>query len=92
MDCIVDHITDGHAVDRADMNINHGSNMQVWKTTIGGTCALSGRTEPQVGNVFQISRNAIPWKLLNMPLARNSKMNLILYGGCNMSSISGTKS
>jgi hypothetical protein len=35
MDCILDHNTDGHAVDRADVFIKHGSNTQVHKTTQG---------------------------------------------------------
>jgi hypothetical protein len=33
MEGIIDHKTDGHAVDRADMYIKHGSNKQVRKTT-----------------------------------------------------------
>jgi hypothetical protein len=33
MEGIIDHKTDCHAVDRADMYINHGSNKQVRKTT-----------------------------------------------------------
>jgi hypothetical protein len=32
---IIDHKTDGHAVDRADMYIKHGSNTQERKTTKG---------------------------------------------------------
>jgi hypothetical protein len=35
MECILDHKTDEHAVDRADMYINHGSNKQVRKKTKG---------------------------------------------------------
>jgi hypothetical protein len=35
MEGIVDHKTDGHAVERADMYITHGSNKQVRKTTKG---------------------------------------------------------
>jgi hypothetical protein len=35
MDCIVDHKTDGHVVDRADMFIKHVSNKKVRKTTKG---------------------------------------------------------
>jgi hypothetical protein len=35
MEGIIYHKTDGHAVDRADMYINHESNKQVRKTTKG---------------------------------------------------------
>jgi hypothetical protein len=35
MDCIIDHKKDGHALERADMYIKHGSNTQVRKTTKG---------------------------------------------------------
>jgi hypothetical protein len=35
MEGIIDHKTDGHAVEPADMYINHGSNTQVRKTTKG---------------------------------------------------------
>jgi hypothetical protein len=35
MDGIFDHKTDGHAVEPADMYINHGSNKKVRKTTKG---------------------------------------------------------
>jgi hypothetical protein len=35
MDCIIDHKKDGHAVERADMYIEHGSNKHVRKTTKG---------------------------------------------------------
>jgi hypothetical protein len=35
MECIVDHKTDAHALDRVDMHINHGNNKQVHKTTHG---------------------------------------------------------
>jgi hypothetical protein len=35
MDGIVGHKTDGNAVEPADMYIKHGSNKQVWKTTVG---------------------------------------------------------
>jgi hypothetical protein len=34
-ECIIENKTDGHAVDRADMYIKHGSNKQVRKTTKG---------------------------------------------------------
>jgi hypothetical protein len=33
MESIIDHKTDGHAVDRTDMYIKHGGNTQVRKTT-----------------------------------------------------------
>jgi hypothetical protein len=33
MESIIDHKTDGHSVDRADMYIKHGSNKQVNKAT-----------------------------------------------------------
>jgi hypothetical protein len=35
MEGIIDHKTDGHAIDRADMYIKHGSNKQVRKITKG---------------------------------------------------------
>jgi hypothetical protein len=35
MECIVDHKTDGHAVEPADMYIKHGIHTQVRKTTEG---------------------------------------------------------
>jgi hypothetical protein len=35
MNCIIDHKKDGHAVERADMYIKHGSNKKVRNTTKG---------------------------------------------------------
>jgi hypothetical protein len=35
MESIVDHKTDGHAIEPADMYIKHGSNKKVRKTTKG---------------------------------------------------------
>jgi hypothetical protein len=38
MEGIVDHKTDGHAVEPADMYIKHGSNKKVMKTAKGWNC------------------------------------------------------
>jgi hypothetical protein len=40
---IIDHKTDGHAIERAEMYIKHGSNNKVRKKPRVGTCALNGK-------------------------------------------------
>jgi hypothetical protein len=91
MEGIVDHKTDGHAVEPADMYIKHGSNMKVRKTTKGGACGFNGKMGLQAGSAWRISRKATQLKLLSMLLQRASLMPLILCYGPHISSISAVE-
>jgi uridine kinase len=77
MDGIVDHKTDGHAVVPADMYINHGSNRQVRKTTIGwhlcvewkdGTTSWEHLTDIKEINPVEVAQYAIENDLQDKPV------------------------
>jgi hypothetical protein len=73
MEGIVDHNTDGHAVEPADMYINHGSNNKVRKPTKGWNLCVEWKdwtTSWECGSASRISRKATLLKLLNMLLQR----------------------
>jgi hypothetical protein len=82
---IIDHRTDGHAVDPAEMYIKHGSKKTVSKTTKGGTFVLSGNIVLQAWSAWRISRKSIMLRLLNMLLPKACLIPLILSGGPHMS-------
>jgi hypothetical protein len=76
MEGIVDHKTDGHAVDRDDMYIKHGSNKQVRKTTKGWNLCVEwkdGKTiwerlvDPKESNPVDVSEYAAAKNLLDAP-------------------------
>jgi hypothetical protein len=48
MKCILDHKTDAHAVDRADMCINHVINTQVHNTTRGWQLCVKWKYETKI--------------------------------------------
>jgi hypothetical protein len=81
MDGIVDHKTDGHAVEPADMYIKHGSNKKVRGKSMVVTCVLNGKMGPQAGSACQISRKATQLKLLNMMPPRACLTLLIFVVG-----------
>jgi hypothetical protein len=80
MEGIVDHNTDGNAVEPADMYIKHGNNKKVRKTTKGWNLLL------QDGSAWWISRKATQLKFMSMLLQRACITPLLLYGGPHMSS------
>jgi hypothetical protein len=73
---IIDHMTDGHAIDRADMYINHGSNKKVRKTTKGwhlciewkyGTTSWERLADLKESNPVEVSDYAVVIYLLDAP-------------------------
>jgi hypothetical protein len=77
MEDIVDHKTDGHAVEPADMYIKHGSNMQVRKTIKvwnlcvewkDGTTSWERLADLKECNPVQVSVYAAAESLLNTPV------------------------
>jgi hypothetical protein len=76
MEGIVDHKTNGHAVQPSDMYITHG----ISKPRVG-TCVLNGKMGLQAGSAWWMSRKATQLKLLSMPLQRACLAPLLLYGG-----------
>jgi hypothetical protein len=76
MECIVDHKTDGHAVDHADMYIEQGSNTQVRKTTKGwhlcaewkyGTTLWERLADTKEINAVEVYECAVSKNLHNSP-------------------------
>ena len=76
MDCIVDHKTDGHAIERADMYIKHGSNRQVRKTTKGwqlcvewkdGTTSWERLADLKESNPVEVAEYAVSKDLADAP-------------------------
>jgi hypothetical protein len=73
---IIDHKTDGHAIDRAYMYIKNGSNKQVKKTTKGwhlcvewkdGTASWERLVDLKEGNPVEVAEYAVPRNLLDAP-------------------------
>jgi hypothetical protein len=76
MEGIIDHKTDGHAIDRADMYIKHGSNKQVRKTTKGwhfyvewkdGTTSWERLAGLKEINLVEFAEYAVAKNLLDAP-------------------------
>jgi hypothetical protein len=76
MDYIIDHKKDGHALERADMYIKHGSNTQVRKTTKGwhfciewkyGTTSWERLTDLKESNPVEVAEYAIGNDLEDAP-------------------------
>jgi hypothetical protein len=68
MECIADHKTDEHAVDRADIRIKYGSNTQVRKTTKGwhlcvewkyGTASRERFADLKESNTVEVAEYAV---------------------------------
>jgi hypothetical protein len=85
MEGIIDHKTDGHAVEPSDIYIKHGSNKKVWKKQKVGTCVFTGKMGLQAGSAWWISRKATLLKLLSMLLPKACLIPLLLSGGPHMS-------
>jgi hypothetical protein len=84
MEGIIDHKTDGHTIDRADMYINHGSKKQVRKQPRVGTCALNENMGQPAGSAWLTSRKSALPRLLSMQLPRTYLMPLIFCGVLHM--------
>jgi hypothetical protein len=76
MEGIIDHKTDGHAVDRVDMYIKHGSNKKVRKTTKGwhlcvewkdGTKRWERLADLKESNPVEFSEYAVAKNLIDAP-------------------------
>jgi hypothetical protein len=80
MESIVDQKTYGHAIDRSDMYINHGSKKQVMKTTKGWHLCVEWKD----GSAWWISRKATQLKLLSMQFPRTCLLPLLLCDGPHM--------
>ncbi|KAI2503448.1 Reverse transcriptase (RNA-dependent DNA polymerase) [Fragilaria crotonensis] len=64
---IVGHRKDNSAVEKKDMYIRHGSNLQLRKTTKDGAYASNGRMGVPPGNGSQALRSQTLWKLQTTP-------------------------
>jgi hypothetical protein len=85
MEGLIDHKTDGHAIDRADMYIKHGRNNQVRKTTNAWNLCVEwkyGTTSWECSCLT--SRKATLPRLLSMQLPISYLMPLLLCGGLHM--------
>jgi hypothetical protein len=76
MEGIIDHMTYGHAIDRSDMYIIHGSNKQVRKTTKGwhlcvewkdGTTSWERLADLKESNPVEAAEYAVAKNLLDAP-------------------------
>jgi hypothetical protein len=76
MEGIVDHKTDGHAVEPADMYIKHGSNKQVRKTTNGWHLCVEYKDRTKIwerlvdlkeSNPIEVDEYAVAKSLLDAP-------------------------
>jgi hypothetical protein len=73
MEGIIDHKTDGHAIDRANMHIKHGSKKQVRKTTKGwhlwkyGITSWERLADLKERNPVEVAEYAVAKNLLDEP-------------------------
>jgi hypothetical protein len=76
MDCIIDHKKDGHALERADMYIKHGSNTHIRNTTKGwqfcvewkdGTRSWESLADLKESNPVEVAEYAVGKNLEDAP-------------------------
>jgi hypothetical protein len=85
IDFIMDHKTDGHAVDREDMCINHGKNKQVRKTTKGWHLCVEWKDGTTSWERLADLKERNPVEVAEYMFPKTCMMPLPLFGGFNMS-------